>query len=167
MSLNGLNGLVEALEEVGSVLFAKLRGTAGHDAKVAKLFVQVSFGKCFTYDVLGKEASAWTEGVGFFFDTPRSKWDVGCDDDVVCACVFGNPVVGCVGMVFNNLLLNPVFVGDAYPGIGYEDDFEAITLGHAVDFLFYGTGVGVDEDCGQDGSFILVLFLPHNDEARR
>ena len=38
-SLYGLDGLIKALKKMGTVLFAELRGTAGHDAKVAKLLL--------------------------------------------------------------------------------------------------------------------------------
>ena len=121
-SLNSLNGLIETLEEVGAVLFAKLRGAAGHDAKVAKLGVEFSICKCFAYDVFGKEASAWAYDVGVFFETPSGEWNICCDDDVVCCCVFGNPVVGCIGVIANDFLFEPVFGGDSDPGVGDEDD---------------------------------------------
>ncbi|MBP1708926.1 MAG: hypothetical protein H6Q40_715, partial [Deltaproteobacteria bacterium] len=30
--------------------------------------------------------------------------------------------------------------------VRHQGDLESITLCHAVDFLFHGTGIGIDED---------------------
>jgi len=44
LSLHVLNELIEALEEVGAVLFGEGFGATGHDAHVAELFAEVAVG---------------------------------------------------------------------------------------------------------------------------
>ena len=47
-------------------------------------------------------------------------------------------------MIIDDFLLEPVFVGDAYPGVGNENDFEAVAFGNPIGFIFDGAGVGVN-----------------------
>jgi len=99
--------------------------------------------------VFRKRFTAWTQGACTFLQAAVREQNVCSDHNVVRLNLFDNPIVSRIEPILHNLERNPWFFWDTHPGIGYQCDPKAISVCHAVNFLFDWAGIRIYEDVQQ------------------
>ena len=146
---NGLDHVVELLQETGSVIFLHRRRPAGDLAGRAQPGQQLPRCDGRTDVVFRKRFASRSQHTGTFFQAAAGKGNVRRDHDVVRLHVFRNPIIGRVESVPDDFKGDPAFVGHAHPGIGHQGDIQLIAVGHTIDFFFDGAGIRIDNNMEQ------------------
>ena len=126
--------------------FSKGAGPPGYGPEVAEVGQKLPAREGFTNVILGENAPRRSENLGALFQTPRGQGNIPGDHNIILADMLDNPVICRVKLPVHNNHFEPVLVRGPHPPIRHQGDLESITLCYAVDFLFHGTGIGIDED---------------------
>jgi hypothetical protein len=110
--------------------------------------------KRFADGILGERITAGIEYSSSLVKATRCQRDVRRDHNVVRRDVLHNPVIDSIELPFDYHKFVPVPVGNANPRIGDDSNMEIVPLRHAVHFLLYGAGIGVNEYLKHFGPFL-------------
>ena len=80
------------------------------------------------------------------FQGTEGQGDISGDHDVLSAGVPGNPIIGGVETAIHDNNFEPTFRRCGHPGVRNQDDYEAVPLRPAIDFLLHRTPISIDKD---------------------
>lgn len=141
-----MDHLVELLQKKRAVALAERRRALGDFTHVAKLREQLP--RCQRRaDVFFREwLSGRAENTGTLSYASACKRDVGGDDDIILACPPGDPVISSIESARYDLKMDECIVRYAHPRICNQYYRKTVALRHAVYFVFYRAGIGINKD---------------------
>jgi hypothetical protein len=143
---DGLDHFVKRLKKTRPVSLRERWGTARYLSGTTKDGQEVPGRDRIPDVVLRKRPSCRADCACSLSHAAARQRYISGDYDVVRFHVIHDPIVGRVEFILYHFERNTLLVGDPHPGVGDQGHAEPMAVCHAVQFLFDGAGIGVDQD---------------------